>query len=133
MPYYRLFYHIVWATRERLPMITPANREPIYRAIHAKVEEQRGVLHVLNGMSDHIHLVATVPPAVALATFVGQVKGFSSHLASRLPDARPFAWQAEYGVLTISERHLPVVVRYVENQEQHHTQNTLNRRLEIWS
>src|SRR5690349_12987567 len=132
MPYSRLFYHFVWATRERLPLITPINREHIYRAIHAKAHEFRAIVYGLNGMPDHIHLVVTVPPSVALSAFIGQIKGGASHLASRLPNAEPFAWQAEYGVLTISERYLPIVVGYVAAQQMHHANNTLNPQLEMW-
>lgn len=133
MPYSRLFYHFVWATRERLPLITSDNREDIYRVVQAKAQEFRAIVHALNAMDDHIHLVATVPPSVALSAFIGQIKGSASHLASRLRNAEPFAWQAEYGVLTISERHLPIVVGYVANQQQHHATNTLNQHLEMWN
>ena len=133
MPYFRLFYHIVWATKERLPLITSENREPIYAAILAKVEECRGIVHALNGMPDHVHLVATLPPGRELSRIIGEIKGSSSHLASHLPGAgedSPFQWQADYGVITISESHVPLVVRYVENQQRHHAENTLNRTLE---
>ncbi len=133
MPYYRLFYHVVWSTRDRLPLITSVNRDSIYAAIAARSGELRGIVHALNGMPDHVHLVATIPPSVPVSTFVGQVKGSSSHPASRIagaPGGETFAWQAEYGVISVSERHLPIVVDYVRRQQQHHTQNTLNRTLE---
>ena len=71
-------------------------------------------------------------PACRWRNFIGQVKGSSSHLASRLIDGvvEPFEWQAEYGVLTISESHLSKVVHYALNQKQHHAENTLDDRLE---
>jgi len=66
-----------------------------------------------------------------LATFVGQIKGNSSHVASRLSNGSvTFAWQAEYGAVSVSESHLPAVVRYVRLQQRHHTVNTLNQKLE---
>jgi putative transposase len=131
MPYCRLFYHFVWATKERLSLITDTNREPIFAAIAAKVDELKGMVYALNGMPDHVHLVTTIPPHLPLATFIGQIKGSSSHLASRLGgDSTVFAWQAEYGVVSVSESHLPIVVRYVNFQQQHHSAHTLNRALE---
>ena len=129
MPYSRLFYHVVWATAQRLPLITEANREPIYAAIRAKGTALGGITHALNGPADHVHLVVTVPPKIALAEFIGQVKGSSSHLAGRL-DGQAFAWQAEYGVLSISEAGLPRVVQYVLEQQQRHAGNRLDARLE---
>jgi len=129
MPYSRLFYHFVWATHQRLPLITPHLRDSLYAAIRAKVKALGGITHALNGMPDHVHLVVTVPPNIALATFIGQVKGMSSHAVSGV-SAQAFAWQHEYGVLSVSEAHLPTVVRYVTEQEQHHAENHLDRRLE---
>ena len=130
MPYYRLFFHIVWATKKRLPLITEANRDPLYASMRTKVNELNGIVHALNGMDDHVHLVVTVPPNLALAALIGQVKGVSSHLANRVGGAA-FAWQSEYGVLSISESHLPAVVRYVVEQQQHHRLGSLGERLEF--
>ena len=134
MPYYRLFYHYVWATKGRLPLITEANRDMIFRVVTAKVNELRGIVHAVNAMPDHLHLVATVRPSVALSDFIGQVKGSASHAvneeAARNPQWPGFAWQEEYGVVSVTESHLPIVVRYVQNQPQHHAQNTLCPRLE---
>ena len=84
MPYTRLFYHVVWATKGRQPLINEANREPIIRGIAAKVISLNGICHAVNAVSDHVHLVATVPPSMAISRFIGQIKGSSSHLASRL-------------------------------------------------
>ncbi|MCC7207324.1 MAG: IS200/IS605 family transposase [Anaerolineae bacterium] len=131
MTYFRLHYHFVWTTKDRLPLITEFNEEPIYKAIQAKTSELHGFVHAVNGTADHIHVVVTLPPSVRLCDYAGQVKGVSSHLASRLADCyEPFGWQREYGVLTLSESHLPTLIRYVEQQKQHHAMKTLDTRLE---
>jgi len=129
MPYYRLFYHFVWVTKDRLPLITDANREPLYATLRSKTAGLRGIVHALNSMSDHVHLVVTLPPSITPSTFIGQAKGASSHLASRLSD-NAFAWQGEYGVVSVSESHLPQVIRYVVMQQQRHTAGTFDPRLE---
>ncbi len=133
MPYFRLFYHFVWSTKDRLPLIEGATRTLIYRAIPAKVVELGGILHALGGIEDHIHLVTTLPPKVAPAAAIGQIKGSTSHLITHRSTgvgAAPFAWQTEYGVLSLSERHLPLVVAYVREQAQRHGANRLNPALE---
>jgi putative transposase len=135
MPYSRLFYHFVWTTKDRQPFITEANHAPILKTIAAKVVQLKGICHAVNAVRDHVHLVATVPPSMALGIFIWQVKGNSSHLASRLSgDAalQAFEWQSEYGVMTISESHLTSIVHYVLNQQEHHTEGDLNARLERW-
>jgi len=135
MPYSRLFYHFIWTTKDRQPFITETNREPILKAIAAKVIALKGICHAVNVVSDHAHLVATVPASMSLSTFIGQVKGNSSHLASRLRgdgSLEPFEWQGEYGVMTVSESHLESVVKYVLDQQKHHAEGKLHPRLERW-
>jgi REP element-mobilizing transposase RayT len=131
MPYYRLYYHFVWTTKNRAPFITTHNQQPIFAVIQDKAAALNSIVRALNGMPDHIHLVASVPPSIKLSDFIRQVKGASSHLARTLDEPSDFAWQAEYGVLSISEPHVPTVVRYVENQQKHHADQTLDARLEL--
>lgn len=108
------------------------NRDRIFRAIAAKTVALKGIAHAVGGVSDNVHLVASVPPNLALSAFISQVKGASSHMASRLVEGyfEDFQWQESYGVLTVSEVHLPVVVKYVLNQIQHHQENSLYTKLE---
>ena len=83
------------------------------------------IVHAVNGTEDHIHLAASIPPAMALAEMVRQVKGSSSHFINHELDLPvPFAWQAEYGVVSIGQKQLSTVVEYIKGQKQHHTQQT---------
>ncbi|MBX3066008.1 MAG: IS200/IS605 family transposase [Anaerolineae bacterium] len=132
MPLTRLFYHFVWTTKKRLPFITQHNRTAIYDAIRGKVEGLGGMVLAINGMDEHVHLVAHMPAKYSVVEFMRQIKGVSSHVASHFAnDYEPFAWQEEYGAHTVSESHLPQVIKYVELQQEHHTLKTLNPRLEF--
>jgi putative transposase len=85
----------------------------------------------VGGTDNHVHLVVSVPPKVALSVFIGQVKGNSSHWVNhelRL-DYR-FTWQAEYGVVSFGGKQLDMVVRYVRNQRKHHAEGTAIHLLE---
>lgn len=131
MPYWRLYYHFVWATKDRQPLITPDLAPHLERAIIAKAKSLRAVVHAVRCVADHAHLVASVPPAVAPASFVGQVKGYSAHLVNRergLPYV--FSWQAEYGVVSLSRKQLPSAVEYVARQAEHHADNSAVASLE---
>lgn len=132
MPYSRLFYHFIWATKDRLPLISEIRRPIIYSAIKTKVAALQGITHALNGMPNHIHLVATVLPKISLADFIGQIKGSSSHQVTNLT-GEAFSWQSEYGVLTVSESHLSQVIQYVEKQQHHHAENSLEKHLEAFN
>ncbi len=75
MPYYRLFYHIVWATKNRESLITPEIEPIIYNFLRGKAIGLGGTVFAINGMEEHTHMVASIPPKIAVATFIGQVKG----------------------------------------------------------
>ena len=125
MPYWRLFYHLVWATKDREPLIQAALEKRLHGAIRAKADELGALVHAVGGTEDHVHLVASAPPALSLAQFVGQVKGNSSHFANNeLALSSQFAWQAEYGVVSFGGKQLDRVVRYVLHQREHHRDGT---------
>jgi putative transposase len=131
VPYWRLFYHFTWGTKLREPLIGPAFEADLHRVIAAKALELQAVVHAVGGIEDHIHLVASVSPKFALSTFIGQVKGNSSHFVNHVvqPDYT-FAWQEEYGVVSFDEKNLGWVVRYTLQQREHHKAGTTVARLE---
>ena len=134
MPYYKLFYHFVWATKRREPLIMPEFEAQLYNAIAAKVKEMSGIVHAIGGMEEHVHLAASVPPKLALATFIGEVKGNTSHFVNHVivPEFKLY-WQDEYGVLSFGEKNLPYIVRYIKNQKKHHAEGNIQDRLERFS
>ncbi len=82
MPYWRMFYHIVWATKGRHSLITPEVETVIFPAIIHKSRELGAFVYALNGTMDHVHLVAAIPPRIGVGEFVGQVKGRATHAAN---------------------------------------------------
>ena len=86
--------------------------------------------HAIGGMADHIHVALSIPPKLAVATLIGRLKGSSSHHINEQYAHGSFMWQAEYGVLSFSEKALASIVGYINNQKNHHRENTLNVGLE---
>lgn len=84
MPYTKLYYHFIWATKERLPLIEQAFEPDLYRAIAAKVQQMDGFVHAIGGIQDHIHLAVSIPPKLAPAIFIGEVKGNASHFINHI-------------------------------------------------
>jgi len=125
MPYWRLFYHFVWGTKNGEPLIAPEWEASLHNVIAAKATELGGIVHAVGGMSNHVHLAVSVPPRIALSDFIGQVKGNSSHFVNHgLETDGQFAWQAEYGVVSFGGKMLDTVVKYIKNQRQHHAEGT---------
>jgi putative transposase len=130
MPYWRLFYHVVWGTKNRLALIDPAWEKDLYGYLWGKATALECIPHAMGGMPDHIHVVISIPLKLSVATLIGQLKGASSHYINKEYADGSFLWQAEYGVFSFSEKSLSAIVDYVNNQKKHHADNTLNITME---
>lgn len=125
-PYTQLYIHCVWATWDRLPLITSALEQPLYSAIIAKCLELKCEPLAIGGMPDHVHLLVRFPTTLSIAELMKEVKGSSSHLVThQLTPNVFFKWQGAYGAFTVNKAGLSTVQAYIERQKEHHAQNTL--------
>ena len=128
-PYWQLFYHLVWATRGHRPVLTGEVESVIHGYVRDRVRTLGGSAFAVGGLPDHVHLVAAIPPKIAVSTFIGQVKsGASARYNRRFPPSTPstrFAWQESYGVFTFDRKGLFNAIDYVQHQLHHHTQDTV--------
>jgi putative transposase len=129
MPYWRQFFHLVWATKERQHFITPEIEPHLYRVMSSKCREMRSLAIEINGMPDHVHVIAAIPPSVLVANVVKNMKGTSSRFVHKEFGA-PFEWQPGYGSLTISRINLKQAIAYVRRQKERHANNKIFRDLE---
>lgn len=133
MALWRLYYHLVWSTKERHPLITPDIEPVLYGYIIGKAHALGCITHATGGIENHIHLIASIPPKLPIADFVKNVKGSSAHHLNHNPaHAHPqFGWQRGYGVFSLGHKQLDDAVDYVRNQKTHHQQNTIIKSLEV--
>jgi len=131
MSIWRTYYHLVWATRERTPLITATIEPELYGYIQTKAKALDCPVHAVGGIADHIHLALSIPPKFSVAEVVRQIKAGSSHYVNKAFPGQHFAWQREYGVFSLGGKQLPKAIAYVENQKQHHDTQTTIRGLEL--
>jgi REP element-mobilizing transposase RayT len=121
MTYWRLHYHLIWATHEREPHLTPKFEEIFYGVLKRKVQELGVKLHAAGNVPNHVHLVVSIPPKLAVAKCVRHFKGATAFTLNKAIDSKyQFQWQVGYGALTLGERSLEKVMAYAANQKQHH-------------
>jgi len=116
-----LYIHLVWATWDRLPLLTPDIERRVFRNVESEAIGMGCKVLALNGMPDHVHLVVTIPSTVTIADLVKQVKGVSSHFVNEtLKPEATFKWQGSYGAFSVSRWDVDNVVGYVKGQKAHH-------------
>ena len=120
-PYTQLYLHMVWATWDRLPLITEAIKPRLYAAIAAKCRELKCVPLAIGGIAGHVRVLVGLHTTVAIATLVKEIKGASSHLVTHeIAIGEFFKWQGSYGAFTLRKSEVPNVVAYIERQAEHH-------------
>lgn len=132
MPFWKCYYHVVWATHNREPWITPEIETIIFRTIQSKSQLLGCPVLTINGIADHIHVAVNIPPKVAPAEWARNVKGFSAHeVNASFPNLlTTFRWQTSYGLLTFGEKTLPFITDYIVHQKERHAAKLLEPYLE---
>lgn len=131
MPYWRLYYHAVWACKNREAMITPELEPQLHEYLRGKALELDGTMHAVGGIENHVHISFSLAPKYDVANFIGKLKGASSHWVTHvLKHPQEFDWQRGYGVLSFAKKDLSRVVAYVLNQKEHHHKQSTNAEME---
>jgi putative transposase len=125
MPFWRLYYHVNWSTKNRLPLIFSQLEPELFTYLHQKASSINCHIHACGACSDHMHIVISIPPALAISDVIKRLKGASAH------DFPSIHWQHGYGVVSVSEKLLPFAIQYVKNQKQHHAENSIHLALEM--
>lgn len=121
-----VFVHLVWATWDRLPLLTEEVARGVYRAIAAKCRELKAEVVAIGGVEDHIHVLVQLSAPLSVADLAKHVKGASSHLANyRLPGGGSFRWQGSYAAFSVDPRRLDRLIAYIANQHDHHHAGTI--------
>ena len=121
-----VFIHVVWATWDRLPLLTDDLVREVHRAIGAKCVELGAPPIAIGGVEDHVHLLVPLPATLPIADLVGQVKGASAHLVNhRLAPGMSFKWQGAYAAFSVCPNAVPRVSDYVARQREHHAAGSL--------
>jgi putative transposase len=126
MTYWRLHYHIIWATFERQPTLIDEREKLFYGVIHQKAKELDLKIHAIGNVDDHVHIVVSIPPKLAIADCIRHLKGASAYAINHMDGSDgQFKWQEGYGALTVGERSLSTVMAYANNQKEHHKSHTV--------
>ncbi len=123
--YVNLLYHIVFSTKDRQPLITETHETRLYEYIGGTIRGLGGIALQINGVADHVHVLAKLRQDKALSDVLRDLKANASGwLHDVFPELKQFAWQNGYGAFTVSATQVEAVRRYIANQKTHHQQQS---------
>jgi len=107
--------HCVFSTKDRRSTIPAERMTELYAYLGGVARGEGFSLAAAGGTANHIHLLFILPASTSLAQAVQKLKGSSSRWMGK-----GFSWQEGYGTFSVSASQVPVVKKYIENQEEHH-------------
>jgi REP element-mobilizing transposase RayT len=119
--YYKNWVHLIWCTKDRFPFLKSEIRLKVFGHILEKAGEKGYYIDTINGYTDHVHILMSLNPKIAISEAVNIFKGEVSHwLNSEKLTPFHFSWQDGYSVFSVSESQVDKVRNYINNQETHH-------------
>jgi len=121
--------HIIFSTKLRQPFITDAAAPRLYPYLGGIARHRQCDLLAVGGMPDHIHLLISVHPVVALADLVRDLKANSSRFMHEELAIAEFAWQTGYAAFSVSKSGVDTVRAYIGSQSEHHASRSFSDEL----
>jgi REP element-mobilizing transposase RayT len=69
--FHQLYYHFVWGTHGRQPLIVLTQRPELLRIQAEEVATRGGILIRHNAQPDHVHLLVRLTPNLLVSDFIG--------------------------------------------------------------
>src|SRR5262249_2377745 len=110
---------------DRQPWLDENLRPRLFAYLGGMIRDENGIALIINGMPDHVHILAKLKQDRAISDVLRTIKACSSGWIHReFPELQQFAWQTGYGAFTVSQSQVPTVTSYIRNQEEHHRNET---------
>ena len=123
--YTAIAYHLVISTKDRIPALSDARRDDLFRYVWGILKNRDCHLYRIGGVADHLHILTGLHPSIALAELVKELKtGATRWIKQESVFANFTGWQDGYGAFTVSPGDIPPVIEYIKGQAEHHRRTT---------
>ena len=120
----QIYIHVTFHVKEDCCIDKP-DLPKLYKYISGIVDSEGGMMIAAGGITNHIHLLLTLPRTITVSDYLKKIKSNSSRwLKEQGSQYRAFGWQDGYGVFSVSPSVMDKVVAYINNQEEHHRKHT---------
>jgi REP element-mobilizing transposase RayT len=124
---HRIYFHIVWATRGRAPLIDAGLAAFLCRFLRQMARAERAHVLEIGMVTTHVHVLARAHPMADIARLLQRLKGASS-IAGKEGHSTYGAvlkWAKGYAIHSVGARSLGAVRQYLRDQPRHHPQEAI--------
>jgi len=129
--YNQILYQLVFGSKDFTPFLTTENENMLFAYIAGILKNKDCHSYIVGGASNHIHIITHLHPTVPLASLVKDIKLASNKMIQE--NSKLFShfngWQFGYSGFTYHISSKERLIRYVENQREHHKINSFKDEL----
>lgn len=123
--YSQLYIQVVFAVKGRENLISNKWEDELQKYICGIVNGQKQKVYAINNMPDHIHILLSIKPDIALSNLMREIKTNSSKwINERKLVLGKFQWQEGFGAFSYSQSQIDTVINYIKNQKEHHSKKS---------
>ncbi len=123
--YTQIYLHIVFSVKGRQNLIQNKWQDELHKYICGIVNGKKQKVYAIGGMPDHIHILVSISPNIAISELVRDIKANTSKWINEKGLIKEkFQWQEGFGAFSYAQSQLDNVMAYINNQEQHHQKKT---------
>jgi putative transposase len=119
--YTQILYQIIFSTKHRGKTLEKSGRKELFKFIWGILKNNKCHLYRLNGVEDHIHILISLHPTIALSNLIKDIKLAST---SHIKESKIFknfnGWQEGFSAFTYTIDSKDNLIEYIKNQEEHH-------------
>jgi len=129
--YYEAYYHLIWSTASRQPLIDPGRQQWLSRKLDWIAAQHTVEVLATGIMPNHVHMLISIPPDVVPHDFIELLMSESATAYNEQAGiTRRLAWQPTYGFMSISTEGVKGMIAYVTDQLDRHARGDLDADLE---
>ena len=127
------YLHIIFSTKHRTPLIHPFIEEELFINIGNECNKLDCQAVKVGGHLDHVHIACKLSKKISLIKLLGDVKKHTSlWIKTNGPEFQNFYWQSGYAAFSVSPADINNLVKYIENQKEHHKKITFQEELRLF-
>jgi len=130
--------HLVFVTKYRRNVFTKEMLERLESIMKETAIQMECELLEFGGEDDHVHIMISVHPKLAISNLVGKLKGKSSYMLRKEYWEQikgklwgKHFWSPSYCVVSVGGASLEVVKKYIENQRTPPSEKQVNQSKKI--
>jgi putative transposase len=123
--YSQIYIQVVFGVKHRNGLISPVWEDELYKYITGIIQQKGQKVIAINGTADHLHILIGMKPSCNLSDLVREFKKASSvFIREKGFSPYKFEWQEGFGAFSYSHSALDSVIRYINNQKEHHKKSS---------